>query len=216
MYWLILSWEHYRPHHFSAFHTVDLCFAQWRTFAEFLIFFFCLEHCMHLKAWLWLVRRSNKKSTMAQVNECRLNSSSLVILCCTVYGLQTFLLTAVHLPRGTYRLSNCSFVRASARRQPKYLVTKTQEGDRLLQFSLQLQVLLDVVGAYLQLPSADQVYRSVEWDCGCSLAKVVQRGLAQAEISIGTSIRKAAKEKTTLRDSLRIYIQNRIPWWLQF
>lgn len=47
-------------------------------------------------------------------------------------------------------------------KHPKYLVTKTQEGDRLLQFSLQLQVLLDVVGAYLQLPSADQVYRSVE------------------------------------------------------
>lgn len=98
---------------------------------------------------------------MAQVNECRLNSSSLVILCCTIYGAANFSAYCCSFTK-RYWLSNCSFVRASMRKQPKYLVTKTQEGDRLLQFSLQLQGLLDVAGAYLQLPSADQVYGSVE------------------------------------------------------
>lgn len=107
---------------------------------------------------LWLFRSSIKKSTVAQLNECRL-SSPLVILCCTIHGARTFSGYGCISFTRRYQLLNYSFVKASTRKHPKYLVTKIQEGSRLLLFSL--QVLLDVVGAYLELPSADQVYGSM-------------------------------------------------------
>lgn len=143
------------------------------------------------------------------------HSSPLVILCCTIHGARTFSGYGCISFTRRYQLLNYSFVKASTRKRPKYLVTKIQEGSRLLLFSLQRQVLLDVVGAYIELPSADQVYGSMWCCCGCSLAKVVWHWWAQADVfvSIVASIRKATKEKTTFHETGRIWIQNRIYGW---
>lgn len=154
---------------FSILHT--LSFLSGEPFAQFLIYL--SEHCIHLKACpfgclegllrnrIWL-RRMNADLQF-------IFSSSLLH---HPLGFSLFWL----LPQFIYQevpTVNCSFMRSSTWMHPKYLVTKTQEGNRLLQFSLQLQVLLYVEGAYLELPSADHVYRSLWWYCGCSLAKAV-------------------------------------------